>query len=214
MQATREVIVVGAGIVGVSLAHELAAYDGVRVTVLEQAVDSPLGSTTFAPGFVGLYNDLPLLTELAQTSAASYLAAGVGFTQAGGLELTTSETGAAEITRRVASAKAVGLAAHLLAPSELPESVAAFVDTRKILAAAHFPDDGVAAPVLLMSEALLPVRPRPGGRIVAISSVSGRNGRPGQLPEIAEAVAYFASPMAGFTTGQILGVDGGTLLSL
>nr|WP_218847095.1 SDR family oxidoreductase [Psychromicrobium silvestre] len=39
-------------------------------------------------------------------------------------------------------------------------------------------------------------------------------GRPGQLPEIAEAVAYFASPMAGFTTGQILGVDGGTLLSL
>jgi 3-oxoacyl-[acyl-carrier protein] reductase len=129
---------------------------------------------------------------------------------------------------------------------------------------------------VLMSEALMPVMRRPGGRIVAISSVSGRKGagsygaakaalnnwvidlatalaadgitinavapgyvpetefwdgrrddaeverrlakvamgRPGQLEEIAHAVASFASPLAGFTTGQVLGVDGGTLLSL
>jgi 3-oxoacyl-[acyl-carrier protein] reductase len=129
---------------------------------------------------------------------------------------------------------------------------------------------------VLTSEALLPAMARPGGRIVAISSVSGRKGagsygaakaalnnwvvdlaaalagdgitvnavapgfvpdtgfwdgrrdeaevrrrlakvamgRPGQLEEIAEAVAYFASTTSGFTTGQILGVDGGTLLSL
>jgi len=38
-------------------------------------------------------------------------------------------------------------------------------------------------------------------------------GRPGTPAEVAEAVAYVASPQAGFTTGQVLGVHGGTVLA-
>lgn len=36
--------------------------------------------------------------------------------------------------------------------------------------------------------------------------------RPGTPEEIAESIAYLASPLAGWTTGQILQVNGGTLL--
>ncbi|MHB1008825.1 MAG: SDR family NAD(P)-dependent oxidoreductase [Propionibacteriaceae bacterium] len=37
-------------------------------------------------------------------------------------------------------------------------------------------------------------------------------GRPGRAAEVAEAVAYLLGPNAGWTTGQILGVNGGTVL--
>ena len=36
--------------------------------------------------------------------------------------------------------------------------------------------------------------------------------RPGTPEEVAEAVAYLASPDAGWTTGQILGINGGVVL--
>lgn len=129
---------------------------------------------------------------------------------------------------------------------------------------------------VLLTEALLDHVARPGGRIVAISSIAGQRGsgayggakaavhgwmwwmsgrvaadgitvncvapgfvpetdfwqprikadpriyddrvaqipmgRPGTVQEVAEAVAYLASPAAGWTTGQILGVSGGNVL--
>lgn len=68
----------GAGIVGISLAHALAER-GADVTVLDRDPHEPKGSTAFAPGFVGLYNDVPILTELARDSAAVYDTAPRGF---------------------------------------------------------------------------------------------------------------------------------------
>lgn len=142
----REVVVIGAGIVGVSAARELSGHAGIRVTVLEQSVQDQRGSTAFAPGFVGLYNDAPILTRLARASASVYETASRGFVRAGGLELATSGAGAAEVERRADAARAAGLPAVVLEPGELPGSVAGFADIEQVVAAALFPQDGVAVP--------------------------------------------------------------------
>jgi 3-oxoacyl-[acyl-carrier protein] reductase len=134
--------------------------------------------------------------------------------------------------------------------------------------------DGNVLPTVLLTEALLPYIARPGGRIVAVSSIAALRGagsygaakaalhawayslatqvapdgvtvnvvapgfipdtefwsgrltaevyesrvrqipmnRPGTPDEVAAAVRYLVSPDAGWTTGQILQVNGGTLL--
>ncbi|GII90395.1 NAD(P)/FAD-dependent oxidoreductase [Sinosporangium siamense] len=168
----REVVVIGAGIVGVSLARELAGLAGIRVTVLERDPGEPRGSTTYAPGFVGLYNDAPILTELARASANVYEKADTGFTRAGGLELATSAAGAAEVERRAEAARAAGLPAALLAPGELPGPVTGFVDTEQVVAAAHYPDDGAAVPPLLTA-VLRAEAAALGARFVSGQAVTG-----------------------------------------
>lgn len=174
----REVVVVGGGIVGVSVTHELAKRSGFRVTLLDRDGGKPRGSTAFAPGFVGLYNDAPILMELARASTSIYRTAGGGFKEAGGLELATSEAGAAEIERRSRAARAAGLNSTMLRPGGLPEAVAAFVDGRQIVAAAHCSNDAVAEPSTVTAALRAGAEARGArfapGKVVAIDAVGSR----------------------------------------
>jgi len=171
-------VVVGAGIVGVSVAHELAKRSGFRVTVLDRDGEKPRGSTAFAPGFVGLYNDAPILMELARASSSIYREAGGGFKEAGGLELATSEVGAEEIERRSRAARAAGLNSTMLRPGGLPEAVAAFVDAKQIVAAAHCSNDAVVEPSTMTATLRAGAEARgtqfAPGKVVAIDAVGSR----------------------------------------
>lgn len=174
----REIVIVGGGIVGVSVALELARRSDVRVTLIERDGEKLKGSTAFAPGFVGLYNDAPILVELAMATASAYRAAGGGFTQAGGLELATSEAGAVDIERRSRAARAAGLNSTILGPDELPEAIAAFVDARRIVAAAYGADDAVADPATLTALLRAQAKARgvqfASGKVIAIDAVGSQ----------------------------------------
>ncbi|MGC4191568.1 MAG: FAD-dependent oxidoreductase [Thermomicrobiales bacterium] len=60
------------------------------------------------------------------------------------LELATSSAGVAEITRRATAARATGLQARVVDPSDAEEVLPAFVDISQVIAAAYFEDDGAA----------------------------------------------------------------------
>lgn len=140
------VLIVGAGIVGASLALTLSSR-GAHVTVLDRDAAEPRGSTAYAPGFVGVYNDEPVMTELARGSVHAF-ADFPSFTISGGLELATTAAGATALHDRVARAAAAGVRVELDSGAPLPS----FVAEDDITAVAFYPDDATTNPAHLRAE--------------------------------------------------------------
>lgn len=77
----RQIVIIGAGIVGSALARELSCHAELDLTVIDQSPAGRLrGSTGHAPGYVGLFNESPVLTSLALETARIYDSLGRGFT--------------------------------------------------------------------------------------------------------------------------------------
>ena len=66
-----DVVVVGAGVIGASIAHQLTRR-GVSVTVVDQAAHCGAGATRFSGGMVRAYDPDPAIQELAIASLAVY----------------------------------------------------------------------------------------------------------------------------------------------
>ena len=115
------VVVIGAGIVGCSLADEVTARGWTDVTVLEQG---PLfatgGSSSHAPGLVFQINPSRTMTEFAAYTVEKYTSLGV-FRQVGGLEVATTEARLADLRRKHGWATSWGVEAELLTSSECVE---------------------------------------------------------------------------------------------
>lgn len=168
----RQIMIVGAGVVGTALAAELAALDGFEVTVLERESGTPRGSTSLAPGLVGLYNEAPILTALARESAEVYASLGSGFSRSGGIEIAASDDGAQELSQRAEQARAAGLLVTETAPGSLPASVRSLVNADRVRAAWLYEQDGTAAPTVVTA-ALRRQATDAGARFVGGAEVIG-----------------------------------------
>ena len=141
------VVIVGAGVVGAATALELSRHD-VDVTVLDRDRGEPRGSTNYAPGFVGVFNEAPILTELARRSAESYEPYRTSFWRRGGIELAETEEGAEALAHRLQAAAEHGVRAEFDEGTTLPS----FVDETRVRAAARYPDDAVTEPAALRAD--------------------------------------------------------------
>lgn len=140
MSTSYDIAIVGAGIVGSSLAAALAPH--ARVLLVDRDVRGLPGSTGHAPGFVGQLNCVLPLTELAKRSVQAYRGIEGGFDVVGGLEVALSTTELEELEHRRALAESSGLRASLLSPEEAVAIAPDFV--AESAGALHFPDDGTA----------------------------------------------------------------------
>lgn len=147
---TADVVVVGGGVVGASVAFHLAEAGVGNVLVLER--DRPASGSSGKPigGIRAQFSD-PLNIRLGQRSLEAWQAftsrpgTDVGVDRVGYLFLLAGEAEVATFQEAVDVQNELGVRSRIITPREAHE-LCPYVDPRSVLAAAHSPDDGYALP--------------------------------------------------------------------
>jgi dimethylglycine oxidase len=143
-----KIVIIGAGIVGCSLADELTERGYTDVTVIEKGpLWVPGGSTSHAPGVVFQTNGSRTMAQFAQQTVEKlYSLKHNGepcFLKVGSLELATTPERLADLHRRAGLAVSVGINARVIS-SEEALRLHPMLAHDKILGALYVPDDGIA----------------------------------------------------------------------
>ncbi len=135
-------VIVGAGIVGNSLAYHLARLGWRDLVLVDKGpMPNPGGSTGHASNFIFPIDYSKMMAELTDDSSAQFKALGV-FTESGGLEIARTKARCQELRRRASAAKAWGIPCQLLSPSEVAKLVP-YINTEAILEGLYLATVGV-----------------------------------------------------------------------
>jgi glycine cleavage system aminomethyltransferase T/glycine/D-amino acid oxidase-like deaminating enzyme len=135
-------VIIGAGIVGNSLAYHLARLGWQGLVLVDKGpMPNPGGSTGHASNFIFPIEYSKMMMELTADSTEQYQELGV-HTTSGGIEVARTEARMQELRRRCSAAKAWGIPAQLISPAEVAKLVP-YLDESVILGGAHFPTVGV-----------------------------------------------------------------------
>ena len=147
MGADYNILIVGGGIVGSSVAYHLAKMGAQRVLVLDKGdLAHNDGSTSHAPGGIHVTSPSKMMTDFAVYSTELYGAVPPidpnypHFRPVGGIEFATTEARLLELKRRQGIATAFGVEASILDPAECARKVP-MLDPRSVLAGLWVPRD-------------------------------------------------------------------------
>ncbi len=149
LPGSADVVVVGGGIVGCSVAYHLARR-GVGVVLLERDRFTS-GSTWHAAGLVGQLRTSANITRLLGYSVELYgrleaeTGQATGWKRNGGLRLACNADRWIEVRRQATTARSFGLEMHLLSPAEARD-LWPIMTVDDLVGAAFLPTDGQANP--------------------------------------------------------------------
>ncbi len=140
---SHPIVVIGAGIVGNSIAYHLTRLGVIDVTLVDKGpLPNPGGSTGHASNFIFSVDHSKEMTQLTLESMRQYVEMGV-FVQSGGIEIARTEERMQELDRRMVSAAAWGVEpVSLITPPEVKRLVP-FIDDSLILGGFYTPGAGV-----------------------------------------------------------------------
>jgi heterotetrameric sarcosine oxidase gamma subunit len=142
LPARAKVVIIGAGIVGNSIAYHLANLGWREIVLLDKGpLPNPGGSTGHASNFLYLVDHNKEMAELTLESARQYKEWGV-YTTCGGLEVARTQTRLEEIRRKVDSAKNWGIDARLVTPAEI-KGLVPFINEEILVGGFYTPETGV-----------------------------------------------------------------------
>ncbi|MGX1761292.1 GcvT family protein [Streptomyces lydicus] len=211
------VVVIGAGIVGCSLADELTARGWTEVTVLEQGpLPAPGGSTSHAPGLVFRTGPSKTMTEFAAYTVEKFGALEVDglpcFHPVGGLEIATTEARWADLHRKAGLAASWGVRGELLSPQQCKQ-LWPMLDETVLYGGFHTPGDGLARAVPACRAQIARAESR-GARFLERHTVTGIERADGRVTGVVTDRGTFPADhvvsAAGFwgpVIGAMAGVD-------
>lgn len=174
-----DVVVIGAGIVGNSVAHHLADLGWRNVVLVDKGpLPDPGGSTGHASNFIFPVDHSKEITALTLDSMRQYEKLGV-LTTCGGVEIAREPERVEELRRRMASATAWGIQSDLITAAQVKDMLP-FINADLIRAAFYTPSVAVVDP--LQAGALMRQRAIDQGALTvaantAVTGISTERGR-------------------------------------
>ena len=153
MTTECEVVIVGGGVIGCSIAYHLTRM-GCRDVLLLERRQLTHGATWHAAGLVGQLRSTRNKTRLMQRSVALYdrleeeTGQKVDWKKVGSLRLASSEARMWEIRRAATTAKSFGLEFHIIGAGEARD-LFPIMETDGVVGAAFIPGDGYVDPASL-----------------------------------------------------------------
>ena len=150
MSQKFDVVIVGGGIVGCSLAYHLAAHQQRSVVLLERAKLTS-GTTWHAAGLVAELRASANLTRLAKYSGELYESIQAqgepcGYNRVGALTVSNNPDRTFELNKQAAMAQAVGVSCQWMTPDAISERWS-HIDTSRLQGGLYMPNDGQTNPV-------------------------------------------------------------------
>jgi 4-methylaminobutanoate oxidase (formaldehyde-forming) len=217
---SSQVVIVGGGIVGCSVAYHLTLRGWTDVVLLERK-QLTSGTTWHAAGLVGQLRATHNLTRLAQYTTELYRTLeresgqATGFQQIGSLALAANEERFEELKRGASMARCFGLEVDVLSP-EQARALWPLMTTDDLVGAVHLPKDGQTNPVDTTQALAKAARSR-GARIlenVNVTDIIVENGRArGVRTAEGDIAAEYVINCAGMWAHR-LGASAGTTVPL
>ncbi len=170
-----DVVIIGGGVVGASIAYHLTKI-GVTDVVLLERKQLTCGTTWHAAGLVGQLRATRNLTELAKYTTGLFeglekeTGQATGFKQNGSISIALSEARLEELKRGASMAKQFGLEVRVIEPGEIKERIPHF-DMTNVVGGVHLPKDGQVNPIDVTQALAAGARSR-GGKVFENAKVT------------------------------------------
>ena len=203
--AQAEIVVIGGGIVGCSLAYHLTRLGRRDVVVIEQGRLSS-GSTWHAAGLVGQLRSQSAMTRLIRYSTELYAkleaetGLATGWKQCGSITVARTAERMTHLKRTIASARAQGVEIHELSAREAGEKWPV-MRTDDLLGGVFLPGDGKANPTDLTQSLARGAR-MGGAKIFEKTRVTGVEIREGRITGVATSRGKIACETVTICAGQ------------
>ncbi len=217
MKDQAQVVIIGGGIVGCSIAYHLTKLGWRDVMIIDKGLLTS-GSTWHAAGLVGQFRSHRNITRMLQYSVSLYedlereTEVATGWKKCGCLHLAGTPERLLELKRGATTAKSFGLEMNIITPREAL-TLFPILNLDGIIGAAFMPSDGQADPSGITMALARGARNR-GARIVQDTLVTGFKIRQNRIEavitdqqEVSCEILVNAAGMWGRELGKMMGVN-------